>query len=160
MSEVFEGIIVKAALQAVEEFFKGHPAADLFTISPLQSGLTVAYLRSPRVPSLTDIEMERLAMELSRKFLVALLVDYDSRASYRAATVYNNGVQREKFGENDEMFVPLNEKGEPILDSRPIKVGEFVQGEEYEATLNSIELGFSSFGDGSWRGFKLFISRH
>jgi hypothetical protein len=159
MSEVFQGVVVNAALQTVEEHLLGHSMKGLMKVSSLKPGLTVIFLKSPRAPSVTDLDMERFAMELSSRFLISLLIDYDSRFSHRAATVYASGVLRHKFGENDEMFVPLDENGAPVLHARPRKIAEFLEGEEYETILNSIQLGFSSFGDGTWADLKLFISR-
>jgi hypothetical protein len=159
MSEVFEGVISKVsaatARSAVEDI--GIPLS--LDVSELPGQLSVIYRSDPRQSSAFSSEMERLAREISKRFSLALLVRYDSRIGHRSSSLYVDGNLRKRFGQNDKLFVPLDEDGEPLTTGPRAKFTELVDGEEYETIQNAIELGLAELGGVNWPDLKLLIGR-
>ena len=50
------------------------------------------------------------------------------------------------FGEDDELWVPLDENGQPDLSAAPLAVDDLLDDEEYATLKNAIDLGLEEFG--------------
>jgi hypothetical protein len=62
------------------------------------------------------------------------------------------------FGEADELFVPLDEEGEPIVFAEPLLAEELSEDLEYETIANAIQLGLGAMGAGAWDELFNFIT--
>jgi hypothetical protein len=146
MSEVFEGVITRAPANAVCSTLELALVSLALRISELSGLASVVYRNDSRQSSTFAEEMDRLAKTLSDKLSKAVLVRYDSRIGHRSATLYVKGALNQRFGRDDELFVPLDNAGNPMMSSSPIHFLEFVEGEEYETIQNAIELvlGFAT----------------
>lgn len=159
MSEMFEGAICRCPAATA----RAHAAAMVNPISieafELPDNLLVVCQSSPRRSSAFADDMDCFTCEISKSITKALLIRYDSRVGHRSSRLYVEGHLKREFGQNDELFVPLDEKGEPITTGPHIKFNEMVANEEYETIKNAIELGLSEFGSGSWTDLKQLIGR-
>jgi hypothetical protein len=87
-----------------------------------------------------------LTRELSRTFGSALLVQYDDRIGLREAVVYRAGEPTHRFGLSDELWVPLDELGNPRRDVPHVRTVELDPAEEYETVVSAIDHGLEAFG--------------
>jgi hypothetical protein len=153
MSEVFEGIVIPRAAQDITISgltVNGHNLEVL----TLARDISVAFRNEPRAAMRFTNAMETVAESLSEKYSRALLVRYDSRISHRSSIMYGYGTKVDEFAGDKELFVPLGERGLPILTARPLLEVEFEDGVEYETCQNAIQLGLAKCGWDVWE--KLF----
>ncbi len=149
MSEIFEGVVVPA-VGGRAPAPAGRPAPLELSIARLGPDAFVVYRSDARHAAAFTDRTEALAEGLSEVVGRALLVRYDSRIGHRSACVYEHGNRVRTFGEDDELFVPLDEEGEPILSADPVTRSEFEDGEEYETVRNAIEQGLDALGVAEW----------
>lgn len=138
MSEIFEGVLVAAGIKELR--YLNEQALEL---SALSSGVSVVFRDDARSKLQFAEAIEDLARMLSAKYSRALVVRYDSRIGHRSSEVMDGGRCVASYGENDELFVPLDEDGEPLDDATPIRRENLLQGEEYETKVNAIQLGLN-----------------
>ncbi len=77
---------------------------------------------------------------------VAVAASYDDSAGHREACLASGGVVIRTFGTEDELWVPLDEDGEPIITAEPLKTSQLLPAEEYETIQNAIDLAFRAAG--------------
>jgi hypothetical protein len=90
-----------------------------------------------------------LARKISTEFNKILLVKYDDRIGYRQSFLYVEGILKNEFTAKDEIWVLLDEEGEPLLDKyfSSIQVeNDDDEENEYQTLYNSIELGLNELG--------------
>jgi hypothetical protein len=95
--------------------------------------------------------MEELAAAASKPARRALLIRFDSRTGHRSAELFEDGERRRSFGDADELYVPLDESGEPVLTAAPLRFADLDPEQEYETIENAIQLGLKAFGRGDWK---------
>jgi hypothetical protein len=156
MSEVFEGIVCKRSATDVKSALMSDNFAANLVIEPFTlHGCIVT--KPPVAPTRTFSSMEPIALWLSRQFDSVLLVRYDSRVGVRYSALFQLGVETQRFDRETEMYVPLDDAGEPLLDANWRRFSELDPNAEYETVQNAIELGFEVFGYGSWPELKCWI---
>lgn len=94
--------------------------------------------------------MDELAAEVSKSCGKALLARFDSRAGSRSSAVFENGQLGQTFGEDDELYVPLDDKGDPVRNASPVRLTMLDPDQEYETIQNAIQLGLRAFGRDRW----------
>jgi len=94
--------------------------------------------------------MDDLARELSQLLGRALVVRFDSRIGHRSSALFEHGSLSRAFGEQEELFVPLDERGEPTAGAAPVRRWERDPDAEYETSKNAIQLGLEALGAGEW----------
>ena len=158
MSEIFEGVLaasdpgqLRRALQPVS------PRVPL-SVEAL-SGVSVAYRTDPRESAAYSAELDRIAGELSRALGEALLVRYDSRVGHRSSVLYKGGTAVRSFGEADELYIRLGERGYPVQDGERLRPDQLSEDEEYETALNAIQLGLQVLGRGDWVALHELMTR-
>lgn len=158
MSEVFEGVLsstdVATAGQKLAEISPKAP----FATAPLGENLTVTYRSGSRYGVPGAVKVEGLAAAMSMALGSVLQVKYDSRTGYRSAILWNGGQAIAEFGAEDELFVPLDEDGEPVASATLRPRADLKSDEEYETAKNAIELGLDAFGVGTWGTLRRFIA--
>jgi hypothetical protein len=97
-------------------------------------------------------EMEKLASFISSNFNKALLLRWDGRVGYRSASLYINGEAIKFFTEADEIWVLLDDEGNPLLNGEKFRVSELDPNPEteYATIVNAFQLGISEFGIVNW----------
>jgi hypothetical protein len=88
-----------------------------------------------------------VALKMSTETNKTLLVQYDDRLGYRYSCLYTKGVLTKEFTPEDEVWVLVNEEGNPLLDQHflPAQVDED-EDNEYQTLRNSVELGLDELG--------------
>ncbi len=149
MSEIFEGVLVKADARRLEAETIAEQRWPL-VVAGLGSGLTIAYRDDPRETAAFSPGMDDLASAISRAVGAALVVRYDSRIGHRSANLYKEGVMERGFGEADETYYLLDERGYPRTDSEKLRADQLDEDEEYETAQNAIQLGLAALGADDW----------
>ena len=90
--------------------------------------------------------VRQLALDASRLFDRALFIVYNDQTGDRYSEYMENGRSVAEFGAQNELYVPLNEKGEPETEHRPLQHRELVKDVEYETIRNAIQLGLEGIG--------------
>ena len=111
-----------------------------FCVEPLLLGEgCVAYLfESPELASVSARKMKEGNFEF-------LEVWYNDQVGLRYSRHFKNGLARD-FAEDDELWVPLNEEGNPVLSAHRVRKREFKDGDEYDCVYDCITAGLHSFG--------------
>jgi hypothetical protein len=106
------------------------------------------YVRAGRRDPFNHPEDEKVACRLSWGLGKALLVLYDDRCGLRFSALYEKGDLASEFGPSDEIWVALDERGEPDLDGERYRWEEIEDDEEgeYETIINSIDAGLEALG--------------
>jgi hypothetical protein len=94
-------------------------------------------------------ELERVAAVLSESLGKTLLVRWNTTVGYRTATLYVNGELALSFGQDDELWVPLDEEGELIRDQGIFHVKDLDPDTEYDRLKSAADLGFDALGRGT-----------
>jgi len=123
----------------------------VFAIGAVSADLSVVSREDGTVRRRFSEHIDQLAVELSMELGKALVVRYDDRVGLRWAGLYEGGEAVREFGEDDELWVPLGEDGEPVVDGLQLKYSELDPDEEYATSVNAIEAGLLAFGRGSWQ---------
>jgi len=150
MSEVFEGMIVPASAESLWPEHDIHARGLVLETQDLGDDLAVVYRSDPRSEGGFTQRMEEFAAEASMRAPRILLVRFDSRTGHRSAALFENGKRKQDFGETDELYVPLDEAGEPIGDAPRLRRSELDPDQEYETIENAIQLGLKALGRGKW----------
>lgn len=159
MSEIFEGVVIRVPAKVVESVIANLNTDLEFGLFGLSGQLSILYRNDAREVAEFSNTTNWLAEKLSRPLAQTLLVRYDSRIGHRSSVLYVNGALKREFGMKDELFVPLNEDGEPILTAPRLRFTELNPEEEYETIENAIQLGLTELGDGNWSDIKKWIGR-
>ena len=149
MSEVFEGIISPTQVTSFAEVNGRERGLELET-HQIGDGLTAVYRSDPRPEAAFCSKMDELAAEVSRRGERVLLARFDSRVGKRSSAIFENGERRQAFSEADELYVPLDERGDPVRDAPPLTLAMLDPREEYETIQNALQLGLRALGRGSW----------
>jgi hypothetical protein len=150
VSEVFEGVIVPVQAASFAEA-RGREQGLVLETQHFDGDLSAIYRSDPRVQAVFSPIMDTLAAEASKRAGRALVARYDSRMGTRSSALFENGQQKQLFGEADELYVPLDESGSPVDGAKPLTVANLDPNEEYETTVNAIQLGLQALGGGSWK---------
>jgi hypothetical protein len=146
LSVVYQSVIASAALPGL-----GSPSVQLQQLA-LGDGLWAFLPISARSDRPSLEALAGLALEISAAHGHALLLQYDDRSGFRSAALYRDGTLARVWSEADELWVPLDEEGEPMTSSQPLRTEELVQDgdQEYETIKDAIQLGLEAFGAPAW----------
>lgn len=98
-------------------------------------------LWNPDAPRGWDIDTDRaLARDLSVRFGRALLVLYDDSSGIRQAEMYADENLAASYGEQNEIWVPVDDKGYPVADGKHLTVEELRDDFEYDCIRNGIDV--------------------
>ena len=167
MGEHFEGIVCSADVDSLQRALDGTVASlpargrrAQFGIADLLPDLSVLHVRNARQEgSFLDVLAE-LGPTLSRGVDQAMVVAYDTRTGTRIAVLFERGELRAEFGEEDELWVALDEKGEAIAGSDQLRLDELLPECEYETVWNAVQLGLREMGKlEAWPILRQAISR-
>src|SRR5262249_30741889 len=102
---------------------------------------------------------DTLAAILSQLCEEAVLVRYDSGTCYRYSALYRGGKLVHQYTLADELWIPLDSEGNPVLAERAGHSHEQQPGLEYETLKNAVQLGLEEVGYKDWHGFLAVISQ-
>ena len=157
MSEVFEGIVVSQRLSEIE-------ADNLLDASLVRDSIgdqaSVFYRSDNRSDLEFSIEIEDIARSVAEQLGSAVVVRYDSRLGHRSSVVFRKDTSPQRYDPVDELFVPLDESGEPMAEVEPLRFEELEESAEYETSTNAIELGLRAIDGPTWHDLRSFIAAH
>jgi hypothetical protein len=159
MSEILEAVACKAGPEDATVFLERERPDLSLALAELSNRGIMLYRHDSRAHARFDPYMDHLAKALSSSFQRSLVIRYDSRESFRASALYTNGALHKQYGREDEIFVPLDEEGEPVVDGPTHRYSELDPSGEYETSTNAIELGLQKLGVGSWGEIQAVIAR-
>ena len=143
MSEAFEAIVV------VDPGHEASIRAD--SLPGFRSALllpnVLGVLRSADRSMVIDLQLVKdHALTLAEGSLVSVALVYDNRVGLEDAHVFQNGGRCSVFGEQDEIWVPLDDLGEPLIDSQGVTAGDLDPSREYDVLHSAIDLGLRFAG--------------
>lgn len=145
MSEFYEGIVVQGERTAVRRAFDTLRSPLTFRLVHLGSSVFGIY----RVATRSDrFDMEALltaAKHMAGQLDAALAVFYDNRVGVRTTALVDERGIRE-FGEADELWVPLDEDGEPMRDAQRLRSHELEPEGEYDCITSTLDMGLEQLG--------------
>jgi hypothetical protein len=158
MSTVFQAVICAANPQDVTAASERWRSAQI-AVAQCAPNLSAVFATGPRNDvSFFDIA-DLLARELSATFGRALIVVFDDRTGTRASSLFINGTAHAEFGEDDELWVPLDTNGYAIADGPRRTLAQLDPDQEYETVANAIQLGLAAMGHAAvWPELRRFIS--
>lgn len=157
MSEVFEGVLYPVEPKTSVETDLGQGLE--FEVCTLEPGLRAMYRSDSRRVAAFSEDVNKLAAELSTRHGRSLVVRFDSRVGHRSAALFVDGQRASVFGEADELYVPLDERGLPRATEEPLRADQLAPDEEYETIQNAIQQGLKALGHGSWNAlFRLMTA--
>jgi hypothetical protein len=148
VSEIIEGFVTRARQARVRRALALDPTLR-FNLVPLDG-----YCVGGRIASRDDAfspHLERIVANLSTFSRGALLFRYDSRIGHRSAALFETGELVASFDEDAEEWVPLDEKGEPVLKAPRLRRQDLEPGKDYETVMNAIDLGLRALAGAELR---------
>ncbi|MGH9459689.1 MAG: hypothetical protein ACRD1X_00600 [Vicinamibacteria bacterium] len=158
MSEIFEGILCRTSVDEVAVTLGSQESPLALGTAQLDEELAVVYRNDPRREGQFSVELEDIAATLSSSFGQALLVRYDSRIGHRSSKYYVEGEPVRELGHGDEVYVLLDEEGEPLLAGERFGIDQLDPDKEYETLKNAIEMGLDALGAGEWSALLEFMA--
>ena len=139
MSERYEAIIFRSADPQPVELFRRHAGQLTARLIHLGGAAFGIYRVAGRGTSFDADAIEDVAAAVSTSVGVSLAVFYDNQCGVRFSTLFQNGLRSATFGEADELWVPLDESGQPRTDQPPTSAPAWAGGEEYERVRDGID---------------------
>lgn len=156
MSIVFEGIICFARDKDVQNVFVPSLSSIRLNTKGVDDLLTILY-RPERAQPFSE-EIEDIAAQLSLSLGPTIVARFDSIIGYRSSMVFENGVLVQIFAQDDEIYAPLDEEGEPMVNGPRVRLAELKPSEEYDTLQNAIQLGLEFVGQDVWENLFDFIT--
>jgi hypothetical protein len=150
MSSIFEAILSPAEPERLLQVLEPLEISLHLALSSLPGGLTAAVREDPRHEYAFTEDLDGIAEALSKTLGTSLVVRYDDRIGHRSSKLYRDGELIRSFGEDDEVYVLLDEDGEPIPEGERFSLQDLDPDEEYETIKNAIQLGLEGLGRGDW----------
>lgn len=158
MSYVLEAILIPAAKSEL-----ALPADAPFEVEIFALSDAVTLFARPGRPAFDD-QFVQFAATLSASYEGALLVRYDNRVGERASFVFRDQELIASYTTEDELFVELDEEGEPLLDGPRYSEPEVERLEEedreFEVVVNAIQLGCEACPWCVWNLLQRFIAEN
>jgi hypothetical protein len=101
-------------------------------------------------PGNTAEDVEDLAKELSVEFGKAVAVHFHDMLQVRETTLYQGGESIRSFGEQDELWAPMDDNGEELPDAPRCPGYAVPDGAEYTFVWDGIDAGLEAAGFRSW----------
>ena len=142
MSNTFEAIITANDSAATEA-----ESPDLvlkYAIMEIQPGVRVLFRSATRQDPIALEGLLTDAARLSQGDCPVLAVVYDDRVGYRESWFFQGGTLQRSFDECDELWVPVDDHGEPQIGATPLRLPLLDPEKEYDCRKNAIDLGIEA----------------
>ncbi|MBH8575127.1 hypothetical protein I8752_19330 [Nostocaceae cyanobacterium CENA369] len=158
MSNVFEAIICPIDFTITENLLTKSSSELKLEVIKINDTLSVIYrIEENRHKLIFSQQIEYLASKLSLEITAVLVVRYDSRIGHRSSIMFAEGLAIYSFDANDEIWVLLNEEGNPLIDGQKFSINSMNDDEEYETIYDAIQLGFQVLGLDNYNEVYSFI---
>jgi hypothetical protein len=150
MSVIFEAVVLEGDLPAIREAFDSLRVPLALTLYQAdERGFVILTSLAPG--RLFNWEaVDRLAASLSILFGTTLSVHYDDRGGVNVACLFREGAVVKEFADADEVWVPLDDDGNPREDGPHYSGDRLPPDEECDCILQSIDVGIEAVGFGRW----------
>jgi hypothetical protein len=130
-----------------------------FSVVTLTEEVSAAVVVGPDHLDTFPGKLECAATALAKSFGQVLLVRYDDQIGHRSSALYESGREKVAYGEEDEIWVLLDDDGAPDMSGPRLRVDQLDPDPdvEYETIENAIQLGLRDFGWERWRLLHHFI---
>lgn len=145
MSYIFEAVVVCSSPEELERQLRNSPNDFEFKVHEIYPSVSAAIINAAREVKFDNAADEALAEQLSKFFGKSLLVLYDDRVGFRYAALYERGDFARAYSDADEIWVLLDDKGEPLREGQRFawhEIGDDSEN-EYECILTNIDLGLA-----------------
>ncbi|BAY11360.1 hypothetical protein [Calothrix sp. NIES-2098] len=161
MSNVFEAIVCEIDFDRAKNLLATISSELTLEFIKINESLLVIYqLEENRHRLIFSQQIEYLASQVSLEISAVLVMRYDSRIGHRSSILFKEGLPISSFDENDEIWVLLDEEGEPLIDGERFSINSMKDDEEYETICNAIDLGLQALGIENWHEVYSFITSH
>jgi hypothetical protein len=151
MSVVFDAVVLAGETAAVREAFESLRVPLALELHQADDRGFVILTRFDEPGRLFEWEeVDRLAASFSVTFGSALSVHYDDRGGVRAAGLFRGGAGVREFGEADEVWVPLDDDGDPRPDGPRYPGDRVPPDEECGCVRQAIDAGLEAAGFADW----------
>ncbi len=163
MSYAFEGVLCVASFENIQSISSQISTPFKLKVDKINDCLSSLSRVEDRRNWVFSSEMEYVASQISVIFSKAILVRYDDRVGYRESILFQEGLPLKTFDLADEIWVMLDENGEPIVNGLKFTTEQIEDddNEEYETICNAIQLGLESLGinTNAWKEVHSFITK-
>jgi hypothetical protein len=143
MSERFEAVIMKAASVTAHESFGALSSPLHLRLIRLSEDLYGIHRVTTR-RDFPEALIDEVAAQVSKSCSAALAIFYDNQVGMRYCHLFRAGVLNASFGEQDEVWVRLDDEGEPIMDGERFSVDQLRDDEEYDCIRTGIDAGLEA----------------
>ena len=160
MSEVIEAIVVRQPTQVVANVLKcceEIPDSKSLHVLPLDDASLIYRKITNRRSFGNDANV--LAALLSDRLSQSLLFRYDSGTCFRYSAVFVRNKLTEEYTLDDELWVELDEEGDPDPSRGVLTIDKLKKGVEYETQKNAVQLGLDAIGVKNWKGLLQQLSQ-
>jgi hypothetical protein len=147
MSEMYEGVVVAGNPEQVRQAFRTLASLLTLRLVCLVDEVFGVWRVAERADPFSTLEVENVAAHLSAVLdSTALAVFYDNSCGVRAAVLYEHGQPSREFGQDDELWVLLDEEGEPLVEGSKFRPDELREDEEYTCLWSAMHAGLDVLG--------------
>jgi hypothetical protein len=155
MSMIFHGLAVKGSANAALRRLKGVETDLRFAGWQATSRLAILHPEvGPEDYDPDDLfdELQIIAAMLSDRCSGVLVIQIDTRVGHRYCVYFRDGDPVEAFGVDRELYVPLDDRGEPDWNAPKVAYADLDPDPkaEYATAVHAIDLGLKRLGTGTW----------
>lgn len=146
MSELYESVIVIADSETAHSAFRSLSSPLHLRLIRLSDRIYAANRVATREDRFDEAAINEVAAQLSKSCGHSLAVFYDNRCGVNDSNLFRNGSLVESFGEEDELWVPLDDNGYQLTDGERFTVDQLDEDEEYDCIQSGIDVGLATLG--------------
>lgn len=146
MSELFEAVITIADVDAAEKAFRTLVSPLNLRLIRLEERLYAVHRVAKRQERFDEVAMNDVAAQISNSCSAALAMFYDDRQGLNCCNLFRSGALVRSFDEEDELWVLLDDNGDPIVDGERFSNDQLDDDEEYDCIQSAIDAGLAALG--------------
>jgi len=148
MSDLYEAVVSITDSEKAHAAFRSLDTHLHLRLARLSDELFAIYRVATRDEPFDDA-MHSVAAQLSISCGQCLAMSYDLRCGMSSAHRFRGGSLVESFGEDNELWVLLDEDGYPLHDGERYTVDQLDDNEEYDCIHTGVDAGLLALGVGN-----------
>lgn len=144
MSELYEGVVFRADVPTARAAFAALVSPLRLRLVRLATGVFGVYRVAGRREPIDLEALGDVASQLANQRGEAVALWHDGRSCLRGGMLYKKGLPFREFGPDDEVWVPLGDDGELVLDGPRYRLAELPPGGEYDCFASAIDVALQS----------------
>jgi hypothetical protein len=146
MSDLYEAVITIADLETAHSAFRSLSSSLYLRLIRLAERLYAVHRIATRNAPFDEAAINDAAAQISNSCGQSLAVFYDNRCDINCCNLFRKGTHVGSFGKRDELWVLLDNSGQPIIDGDQFTVDQLEDDEEYGCIQSGIDAGLTSLG--------------